>query len=251
MLWQWSQSMTRTPEIPAAVRAIRHEGFRNVFEYLALGHNPFPDPTRPTVWGTETLAGDWNGRLLVVLKDFAPTLDLEHRKDGKALYSHRAEFGTNRNLAAFLTTAGRPLDRHGGTCGNCGLLIASASYLLRAGDRRSGKIPDLVLAKSWPVLEFTLRHMPNLTDIVLCGVEAFETFRDNGRLEGDRKGAQSSRTPLRWRGYRVHCTTHPQSTAVNTRSDPATPTLKGKQIAEEDWRQICHYAFPRRTEVEA
>jgi hypothetical protein len=107
------------------------------------------------------------------------------------------------------------------------------------------------LAKSWPVLEFTLEHMPNLTDIVLCGVEAFETFRDNGQLEGDRKGAQSRRTSLSWRGYRVHCTTHPQSTAVHTRSDPATPTLKGKQIAEEDWRQICQYAFPRQAEVEA
>lgn len=243
--------MNRTPEIPTAIREIRHDGFRNVFEYHSLGRNPFPDPTHPTVWGTETLAGDWGGRLLIVLKDFAPTLDLENRKDGRALYSHRADFRTNKNLVAFLGAAGLAVDLNGGTGASCGVVIASASYLLRIGEGRSGKdIPAHVLAKSWPVLEFTLSHMPNLSDIVLCGVDAFAAFRDNGQLEGDRKAIQSSRTPVRWRGYRVHCTTHPQPTAINARTEPAAPTLNGRQIAEEDWRRICHYAFPRRTEME-
>ncbi len=242
--------MNRTPEIPTKIRAIRHDGFCNVFEYVSLGRSPFPDPTHPNLWGTETLAGDWCGHLLIVLKDFAPTLDLENRKDGKALYSHRADFRTNKNLVAFLGAAGLAVDLNGGTCGSCGVVIASASYLLRVGDSRSGKdISPHVLAKSWPVLEFTLSHMPNLSDIVLCGVDAFATFRDNGQLEGNRKAIQSSRTPVRWRGYRVHCTTHPQPTAINARTDPAAPTLNGRQIAEADWRSICHYAFRRRTEI--
>lgn len=238
--------MSRTPKIPTEIREIRHDGFRNVFEYLSFGRDPFPDPTFPTVWGTETFAGDWGGRLLIVLKDFAPTLDLENRKDGKALYSHRADFRTNKNLVDLLGAAGVAVDLYGGTSACCGVVIASASYLLRIGDGRSGKdISPPVLAKSWPVLEFTLSHMPDLSDIALCGVDAFDTFRDHGRLEGDRRAIQSSRTPVRWRGYRVHCTTHPQSTAINTRTDPAAPTFNGRQIAEADWRSICDYAFPR------
>jgi hypothetical protein len=237
------------PEIPAAIREIRHDGFRNVFEYLSLGRNPFPDPTHPNLWGTETLAGDWGGRLLIILKDFAPTLDLETRTDGKALYSHRADFRTNRNLVAFLRVAGLEVDLNGGTCDSCGVLIASAAYLLRLGDGRSGwDISAEVLAKSWPVLEFTLDHMPTLTDIVLCGVEAFSTFRDNGRLEGYRRAIQSRREPVPWRGYRVHCTTHPQPAAINARRAPATPTLNGRQIAEEDWRAIGRHALPPRTD---
>lgn len=72
-------------------------------------------------------------------------------------------------------------------------MIASASFLLRIGDSRTrsgGEIPESVLAISWQALEFTIKNMPNLADIVLCGVEAFRTFQDSGALKGN--GSQFS-----------------------------------------------------------
>lgn len=237
--------MNLTPGIPSDIQQIRHDGFRNVFEYVSLERSPFPNPARPNLWGTETLGGDWNGRMLIVLKDFAPTIDLENRADGRALYSHRPDFRTNKNLVALLQAGGRTMDLFGQTSMSCGLLIASACYLLRVGSGRSGQgIPRGVLARSWPALEYTIANMPELTDIVLCGVEAFDTFRDNGGLRGDRLSIQSNRRPTTWRKFRVHCTTHTQPTAINVRKDPHAAHLTGQQIAEEDWRAICRYAFP-------
>ncbi len=217
-----------------------------MFEYVLLGRNPFPNPAQPNLWGTETLAGDWGGRMLIVLKDFAPTLDLEHRADGRALYSHRPDFQTNKNLVALLGVGGSIVDLFGRTSVSCDIVVASACYLLRIGDRgsRSGTdIPPSALVESWPALEFTISSMLNLTDIVLCGVEAFRTFRDNGCFSGDRQAIQSSRRPAIWRRYRVHCTTHTQPTAINTRKDASAAGLKGWQIAEEDWRTICRHVF--------
>jgi hypothetical protein len=241
--------MSCTPEVPSSIRDICHDGFRNVFEYPLRGRDPFPDHTRPNLWGTETLGGDWNGTLLIVLKDFAPTEDLENRSDGGALYSHRPDFPTNTNLVSFLRSSGVNIDLCGKARTSCGLLIASASFLLRigSGESRSGPpIPASVLEASWPALEFTICKMPKLTDIALCGVEAFNTFRDNGKLAANRLDAQENRQFVDWRKYRIHCTTHTQPTAVNTRKDPKNPDMSAREIAQEDWKAICKRAFQAR-----
>ncbi|QKC83797.1 hypothetical protein EB232_21310 [Mesorhizobium sp. NZP2077] len=69
-----------SPDISNDIRRVAHLGYMNIFRYRAgKGREVFPDPLRPNLWGTETLGGDWKGRLLVVLKEFAPLHDLEER----------------------------------------------------------------------------------------------------------------------------------------------------------------------------
>lgn len=231
--------MGGTPEIPEWIKSLRQPGYRNIFEYNEGGHSPFPDPSRPNLWGTETLAGDWNGNLLIVFKDFAETGFLHRRRDGRPMYSHAPNFATNRNLCALLSRSGRQLDLSGRGASSCGILYASASFLLRDSDARSGSVTNC-LSTSWPVLEFTIAHMPRLTDIAVCGVDAFEAFCRMGGLAGNRRQAQEARQPLQWRGLRVHCTSHTQPTAINTR---ARDGQRGFDIAAADWAAILKTAF--------
>lgn len=234
----------KTPPLPDWIAKLGLAGYRNVFDYAKVGVQPFVDPKRPNLWGTETLAGDWDGRLLVVFKDFAETAFLENRNDGRALYSHAPEFATNRNLCALLAGAGHPIDLQGLGAAECGLLYASASFLLRDSTARSAPLCQDALRLSWPVLEFTLSQMPQLTDIALCGVEAFESFQCFGGLRGDRRTAQDQRQPLRWRHLRVHCTGHTQPTALNTRRNKHEQGRPGAAIAQDDWQAIIRHAFP-------
>lgn len=233
----------KTPPLPDWITRLRLAGYRNVFDYVRAGQQPFANPAHPNLWGTETLAGDWDGRLLVVFKDFAETAFVENRSDSRPLYSHAPEFATNRNLCALLSGGGHPIDLLGQGAAECGLLYASASFLMRQSTARSAPLAREALRLSWPVLEFTLSHMPQLTDIALCGVEAFGSFQHFGGLTGDRRRAKDDRKPLRWRHLRVHCTSHTQPTALNTRRNRHEPGRRGIAIAQDDWRVILRHAF--------
>ncbi|QKC83793.1 hypothetical protein EB232_21285 [Mesorhizobium sp. NZP2077] len=171
----------------------------------------------------------------------------EERTDGRPLYSHRPDFQTNNNLVGLLREAANVrLNIDSLFNRDCGLLIASANFLLPIEGERSGtRVPDVVLAKSWPALQFTVQKMRNLTDIALCGVEAFRTFEANGGLQGDRLTIQTARRPVQWRKYRVHCTTHTQPTAINARKDSRHPHWSGREIARRDWKAILRAAFGR------
>lgn len=236
--------MVRTPPIPRWITELRApDGYRNPLSPGAWKSNPFPDPAHPNLWGTESLAGDWGGRLLLVFKDFAETRFLEQRHDLRPIYSHAPDFPTNRNLCRLLAAANHPLDIDGADAATCGILYASACFLLRESKLRSAPLARDALAASWPVIEFTMKNMQSLTDIVLCGADAFAAFRDLGGLNGDRLSAQNRRKPIAWRGYRVHCTNHTQPTALNTRKNPFEPNKPGFDIALGDWQVILRHAF--------
>ena len=87
-----------TPTIPGWIADIELPGYTNVFGYRPNGISPFPAPQHPNLWGTETLFGDWNGCMLIVLKDFAHTSFLASRNDGRPPYSHAPALVTNANL---------------------------------------------------------------------------------------------------------------------------------------------------------
>jgi len=50
-----------TPEVPEAIRKLRHPAYKNIYEF-GLGNQ--------NLWGTETLLGDWAGKYLLIAKDF-------------------------------------------------------------------------------------------------------------------------------------------------------------------------------------
>ena len=165
-----------TPPLPPWIREARVDGY-------ATAHALLPDETR--VYGTESLYGDWGGRVLLLAKDFAPSRILHARRDrgDPRPYRHESRMGTNIRLARFADSL-----RTGPTAGDCGLLYGSAlANLLREDGAVSGPLPsrDKAMAYGTKVLKFVLSKMPNLETIVSMGEDAWEaTASCLGRTEG-------------------------------------------------------------------
>lgn len=157
--------LAMTPPIPADIRNARVKGYRNVYELL-------PHETR--LYGTESLYGDWNGRLLLLAKDFACSSLVQERIDHGCAdpYRHAQHLRTNKLLikhAAGLTRSTDPV--------SCGILYGSAlASLLRDDSEMSGNLPNKAEAMDFGVraLRFTLQNMPNLQVIGCLGQEAWQ-----------------------------------------------------------------------------
>jgi len=140
-----------TPPLPDWVTQFRLPGYVNIYELV-------PQETR--LFGTESLYGDWNARVLLLAKDFACSNLLHQRIAARDLrpYRHEPTLRTNRalrRLADPLCTA--PDAEH------CGLLYGSAlASLCRDDGNMSGALPNRAAAIEFGsrALEFTLENMP-------------------------------------------------------------------------------------------
>lgn len=229
----------KTPAIPDFIKAIRHDGYKNIFEF---DDGVFPKSQEKNLWGTETLCGDWDGKLLIILKDFAPTGHFEDRHDVRPRYSHTIDSQTNGNLVNFLSNANHALDKSGIKNTSCGILYISACFLLKCGNRLRTKISASALEKSWPVIKFTIANMPNLKDIALCGTHAFKSFeRFGGAFREKRSEPLYRKEPIKWspgeKPYNLHVTCHPTNVAVNS---------FGRDANQEKWNTIVDSAFGNR-----
>ncbi len=153
-----------TPPLPESITGFRLDGYTNVYELC-------PGETR--LYGTEDLFGDWNGRVLLVAKDFACSSLIRDRIDAgdPRPYRHEPKLVTNRRLLKLAA----PL-RTGESPETCGLLYGSAlASLCRDDDKMSGTLPNRTEAMRFGehTLAFTIGHMPNLQAIVCMGDEAW------------------------------------------------------------------------------
>lgn len=156
--------MFKTPNIPEWIMEISHPAYRNIFDYNLGNQN---------LWGTETLLGDWDGKYLLIAKDFYPTSKIEDAlRLGDANPYHYRDIRTNRNLLETLKKF-EPFS-YSATNTNCDFLYVSACFLLRDDGQVSGPLPDrgAALELSAPVLAFTMDHMPRLETVILMGEEA-------------------------------------------------------------------------------
>lgn len=153
-----------TPPLPQWLTGFHLPGYVNVYEVL-------PDETR--LYGTESLYGDWNARVLLLAKDFACS-DILHQRiaaGDQRPYRHEPTLRTNRalqQLAGPLCTAD--------DAKHCGLLYGSAlASLCRDDGNMSGALPNRAAAIEFGsrVLEFTLENMPRAEVIVCLGAEAW------------------------------------------------------------------------------
>jgi hypothetical protein len=140
------------------------------------------------LFGTETLLGDWDGPLLVVAKDFAPTDEVQGvvARTGNPQLAYRHNDGdgryhtglrTNTRLLKFIygESGRRLLNGSGNT--TCGALYISACFFLKPGALTSSSLNDwspgtAVFDQSVEVFKFVLRHMPNLRGIACLGNDA-------------------------------------------------------------------------------
>ena len=95
--------MSKTPPLPAWIQRFTDplENYTNIYELVR---------NEPRLYGTESLYGRWDGRLLLMAKDFAPTYVVDERLQNKERgYRHQEWEGkensrkmgavTNRNLS--------------------------------------------------------------------------------------------------------------------------------------------------------
>ena len=94
------------PDIPQSIKALRVDGYRNIFELV---------PNCPRLFGTETLCGDWDGEILIVAQDFSTTPEMVRRlRAGEQdPYHHDPKIPTNRNLVRLLQENGVQIDISG------------------------------------------------------------------------------------------------------------------------------------------
>jgi len=154
--------------IPVDIRAFRHDGFKNIYE---------PDfcPNETRLYGTESLYGDWNGELLLLAKDFAPSnLIRERLARGESRPYHHTdsnsqELGRKTNIQLCRCVERFEI--------NCGKLYGSAyACLLRDDNCGSGTLRTSAQIK-WFIrraLLFTEAQMPNLNVIACLGEDAWK-----------------------------------------------------------------------------
>jgi hypothetical protein len=171
-------AMSTTPPLPAWIRSAQVAGY-------TTAHAVLPDETR--LYGTESLYGDWDGRALLLAKDFAASRVLRSRSAAGETrpYRHEPNLLTNLRLVRFagpLATSSDPM--------SCGLVYGSAlANLLRDDGEMSGSLPNRreALAYGARVLPFVVEHMPRLEAIVCMGREAWDvtaaTFGSRVRWE--------------------------------------------------------------------
>lgn len=179
-----------TPPIPSAIRNADVPGYTNALKLLR-------DESR--LYGTESLFGDWNGRVLLLAKHFAPRSYLtsdQPRADRP--YSHALQSRTNAELV-------RRVDhlQTGASPQTCGLLYGSAlACLMRNDGEWSGALPEHERALEFgaEVLAFVLENMPRLRMVVCMGAEAWDVSGRIAGFSGQWQRHRDTSTPVRARG---------------------------------------------------
>ncbi|MGH7287592.1 MAG: hypothetical protein ACREI8_06185 [Myxococcota bacterium] len=151
-------------------------------------HELCPGETR--LFGTESLYGDWGGRVLLLAKDFASSCFVRRRIEGgePRPYRHECRMITNRRLVELA----RPLEE-------LGLLYGSAlANLLRDDGKITGALPNRAEALEYGarVLRFVLAHMPARRWVVCLGDDAWDCATRALGLEGDWRARRESAEPL-------------------------------------------------------
>ncbi len=149
-----------TPPIPEWMRNTRIEGYTNIYEML---------PKESRIYGTESLFGDWSGRVLVLAQDFAP-IDFVNARIAageEEPYRHNQNLQTNNRLfkqTALIRSSDRPR--------TCGVLYGSAlAGLCKRDNAFRSPLPNRRVAIEYgaKVLKYVVSNMPNLRVIVGLG----------------------------------------------------------------------------------
>lgn len=216
-----------TPPIPDAIRRLRAPGYRNIFELTDT----------PRLYGTETMAGDWQARLLLLTKDFSPARLIERRLAAaeRDVWYHAPDWPTNRFVEARLKAGGVPLDDPRKT----GVLYGSVCWLLRADGRTSGPLPEGWQPPARRVLEFTLARLPRLRAVACLGRDSFDFVTGYLGVEADWRRQRDLREPVSAGGLALHALSHPGNLGTLSRL-PGGSWPEKERVAAADWATMLH-----------
>jgi hypothetical protein len=159
-------SQTERPRVPDWIRDFRSLGWTNIFDRL---------PTEEHLYGTETLFGDWNSRVLLLAKDWGPTSSLDEgiRNREARPWRHAQRglgdtggVGTNETLCrlASLIPGGK---LYGSATAN--MLYDDPGWSRSLPGLEVGQLHDFLKR----VLSWVLESMPQVQHVACLGNEAW------------------------------------------------------------------------------
>lgn len=227
--------MFKTPAIPTHIRQLKPPlGFANPMQIGIKG---------PNLFATETLCGDWDGKLLLLAQDFAPANDVRvavKTHGSERAWRHNNGDGryrigkiTNENIVLCLRSIGRDVDLDGDKSLGSGVLYGNASFFLKEGNTPLARGVEA----SAPVFEFVVQNMLNLRVVACLGKAAFEGAMNWLGVAADWEMHRNSRKPVRHGGLLFFALSHPSQRGINNRLPGATYSERLGAI-EADWRAV-------------
>jgi len=134
----------------------------------------------------ETLFGDFNAKLMVLLQDAADeeTLFNQKKLTPDSPLRHDPKIGTNKKLVKWFKDYFE-VDIEGSNAKECGIYYANAIWLIKKGSDISSPIylQDKVLKACEPVLEATINNLKELKLILAFGKSAFLALKSKFNIQ--------------------------------------------------------------------
>jgi len=145
-----------------------------------MNPNQFQDMTSQ-LHCCETLFGDFDAKLMILLQDAADEATVEKQKKAypRNPLRHGIKVPTNRKLIKLLTPYYPSIGIEGENASNCGVYYANAVWLIKKGAGMSAPIvsPREVLDECKPVMDATISNMKNLELVIAFGKHAFNSLK--------------------------------------------------------------------------
>lgn len=131
----------------------------------------------------ETLFGDFNAEVMILLQDAADTdtLDVNKKKFPEEPLRHGKNVMTNLKLVKWLSPyfGSDKINIEGTNANNCGVYYANAVWLIKKGSSMRAPIRSNrdVLEVCRPVLYATVQNLPNLKLVLSFGKKAYDSLR--------------------------------------------------------------------------
>ena len=173
----------------------------------------------------ESLFGDWNARVCLLLQDPADVDSLRkfHKETGRPILSHSPTADTNKRLVAWLNKFEmyKQLDIEGRLSKSCGLYYANAVWFLKREGGMGAPIRQrkLAIEKSTEILVTTIMQLKELELIIAFGGVAYEALQKIFDLKPTwPKALESSNlisAQINQRNYLIGVTNHPKARGVS------------------------------------
>lgn len=189
-------------------------GIENGLELLYRNPNEFQDMSN-RLHVCETLFGDFNAKLLVLLQDAADeeTILAQKKLFPDSPLRHGQNIGTNRKLVKWLGDY-FTIDIEGKNAKNCGIYYANAVWLIKRGCDISSPIHEqrAVLEACAPVLDATINNLKNLRLILAFGKSAYLALKQKFRIEKSWEDALKNNQLIEvGRSFKIGAINHPRA----------------------------------------
>ena len=190
---------------------------KNGLEDWYLNPNNFQDMSN-RLHVCETLFGDFDAKLMILLQDAADeqTLLNQKKKTPESPLRHNPEIRTNKKLIVWLKDYFN-VDIDGVNAKNCGVYLANAVWLIKKGYVMRAPIrkKKAVLIECSPVLDATIANLKNLRLIMTFGQIAYESIALKFKITLTWHEALKQEGAIKVEGYVVGAFPHPAARGID------------------------------------